>query len=79
MLAIPRRTTAALVISVIASGALALGSPTSIPRASAAGPNAVTEWSVVSQNAVTVGRPAGSAFYLHAIALVAIHLSLIHI
>ena len=73
MRAYEHRTAVALVTAVFISGALVIGVPTSVPRASAAGPNAVTQWSVVSQNAVIVGRPAGSAFYLHAITLVAIH------
>jgi hypothetical protein len=71
--AVRRLTTAALVATFIATGALVVGAPTSVPRILAAGANAVTDWSVVSQNAVIVGRPAGSAFYLHAMTLVAIH------
>jgi hypothetical protein len=73
MRTIRSRAMAALVAVVITAGALSVGAPMSIERASAAGANAVTHWSVVSQNAVIVGRPAGSAAYLHAIALVAIH------
>jgi len=63
----------ALLATVIATGAVVGGAPTPISRASAAGPDAVLHWSVVSQNAVIVGRPAGSAVYLHAITLLAIH------
>ena len=68
-----RRIVSTLVAAVIAIGALGMGTPSSIPQAAAAGPNSVTDWSLVSQVAVIVGRPAGSAVYLHAIVLVAIH------
>jgi hypothetical protein len=68
-----RRTTAAAIAVVLAVGALGAGTPSALPRVAAGGANAVTDWSLISQNAVVVGRPAGSAFYLHAIVLLAIH------
>jgi hypothetical protein len=61
------------VAAAIAIGALGTGTPSRIPQTAAAGSNAVTDWSLISQDAVIIGRPAGSAVYLHAIVLVAIH------
>ena len=59
--------------AIVAAGALATGAPLSTPSAAAAGPNSVTDWSLISQDAVIVGRPAGSAVYLHAVVLIAMH------
>jgi PAP2 superfamily len=68
-----RRLTATALGTVLVAGALALGAPISTPPAAAAGSNSVTDWSLISQDAVIVGRPAGSAVYLHAIVLIAMH------
>src|SRR5262245_57246563 len=64
---------AAVLLGVIAVGTLVFGPLVSPRSAMAAGPNSVTDWSLISQDAVIVGRPAGSAVYLHAIVLLAIH------
>lgn len=58
---------AALIVVLTARG------PVGVQRVAAAGSNAVTDWALISQNAVIVGRPAGSGFYLQAIVLVAIN------
>jgi hypothetical protein len=68
-----RRLTATALGAVLAAGALAVGAPISTPSAAAAGSNSVTDWSLISQDAVIVGRPAGSAVYLHAVVLIAMH------
>jgi hypothetical protein len=73
MFLIHPRKAAAVLASVIAVGALGLGAPVAPPSVAAAGPNAVTDWSLISQDAVIVGRPAGSAVYLHAVVLLAIY------
>jgi hypothetical protein len=64
---------AALAAAVALSiGALGAGQAT-VQSAEGTSPAAVIDWSVISQNAVIVGRPTGSAFYLHAIVLLALH------
>jgi hypothetical protein len=68
-----RRLASAVAAVVIALGAILSGAPTSPPVARAAGPNAVTDWSLISQGAVIQGRPATSAIYLQAIVHVAIY------
>jgi hypothetical protein len=68
-----RRMAAVMVAAVVSIGALGTGAPSRISPALAAGSNAVIDWSRVSQDAVIVGRPAGSAVYLQAIVLIAIH------
>jgi hypothetical protein len=70
------RMRSARLVALLAVFALAAPAGPSAVVASAApagGPNAVTDWSLISQNAVIVGRPAGGAVYLQAIVLIAIH------
>jgi PAP2 superfamily len=59
-----------LVLSITALG---VGAPSGVPRAAAADPGSVSYWSDLSVRSVTVGRPAGSGLYLHAIVTIAIH------
>ena len=67
-----RQAAAVAAATAIAVTVLGTGAPTAA-RVAAAGPGAVIDWSIVSARTVAVGRPAGSADYLHAITIVAIH------
>jgi hypothetical protein len=68
-----RRFTIRALATAFVAAVLATGAPMSAPAAAAAGPNSVTDWSLISQDAVIVGRPAGGAVYLHAIVLIAMY------
>ena len=74
-MALTRGRSARLVVfAALVALAAPAGPAAIVARAAPAGvPNAVTDWSLISQNAVIIGRPAGSALYLHAIVLIAIH------
>jgi hypothetical protein len=69
---IQRRLTAVALGAVLTALASATGASIT-PSAAADGSNSVADWSVISQDAVIVGRPAGSAVYLHAVVLIAMH------
>lgn len=62
-----------IAVSAVMLAVVVAGAPLRSPQAQAAGPNAVTDWSLVSQNAVIQGRPATSAIYIHAIVHAAIY------
>lgn len=59
-------------IIVFAMSALVTGAPSAVAHG-AGGPNAVTDWSLISQNAVVVGRPPTSAIYLQAMVHVSMY------
>lgn len=62
-----------MIAVIVALSALAGGAPMAVAHGPAGGPNAVTDWSLISQNAVVVGRPPTSAIYLQAMVHVSMY------
>ncbi|HEX2142655.1 MAG TPA: PA-phosphatase, partial [Candidatus Limnocylindria bacterium] len=67
------RPMTAIIAVVIAFSGLVAGAPARLPLAAAAEGNAVTDWSLIAQNAWSVGRPGTSGMYVAALVHAAIY------